>query len=43
VVSSEEFAARLGAPGAVPVGRDVQLSAEEVEEWLRVFRGRKRK
>jgi len=43
VVPSEEFAARLGAPESVPAGRDVALSADEVEEWLRVFRvGRKR-
>jgi predicted RNA-binding protein with PIN domain len=43
VVSSEEFAARLGAPGPAPVGRDVQLSVEEVEEWLRVFRAGRKK
>jgi predicted RNA-binding protein with PIN domain len=43
VVSSDEFAARLGVPKPASVGRDVALSAEEVEEWLRVFRGGKRK
>jgi predicted RNA-binding protein with PIN domain len=37
IVSSEEFATRLGAPEPAPVERDVRLSAEEVEEWLRVF------
>jgi hypothetical protein len=37
VMRAEEFAARLGALQAAPVEQDVQLSAEEVEEWLRVF------
>ena len=37
VVPSEEFAARLGAPTPTVQQQDVQLSAEEVEEWLRVF------
>lgn len=37
VVRSEEFAARLSAPQSVLGERDVQLSAEEIEEWLKVF------
>ncbi len=37
VMRSEEFAAQLSAPQTAPVERDVHLSAEEVEEWLRVF------
>jgi uncharacterized protein len=37
VARSEEFAARLSAPRSVPAGQDVKLSAEEIEEWLKVF------
>ena len=37
VMRSEEFAARLRAPRTVQVEEDVHLSAEEVEEWLKVF------
>ena len=43
VMRAEEFAARLGAPQAAPVDQDVQLSAEEVEEWLKVFKGRSKR
>jgi predicted RNA-binding protein with PIN domain len=42
VVRAEEFAARLSEPQPVPAGRDVQLSVEEVEEWLSVFEGKKK-
>jgi predicted RNA-binding protein with PIN domain len=41
-VRAEEFAARLSEPQPVPAGRDVQLSVEEVEEWLSVFEGKKK-
>lgn len=38
VVRSEEFAAQLSASRAAEVEqRDVHLSTEEVEEWLKVF------
>jgi predicted RNA-binding protein with PIN domain len=38
VMRSEEFAAQLSASRAAEVEqRDVQLSTEEVEEWLKVF------
>lgn len=41
VVRSDEFAAQLGvkveAKAKVEVKADVRLSAQEVEEWLRVF------
>ena len=38
VIRSEEFAARLNAPQPADAGeRDAHLSAEEIEEWLRVF------
>lgn len=38
VMRSEEFAAQLSAPRAAEVEqRDVHLSTEEVEEWLKVF------
>jgi len=38
VMRSEEFVARLETPHpADDAGKDVHLSAEEVEEWLRVF------
>jgi predicted RNA-binding protein with PIN domain len=37
VIRSEKFAARLSAPRPIFAGRDVQLSTEEVEEWLKVF------
>jgi len=40
VVRSEEFAAQLSAPQIAPVEKDVRLSAEEVEEWLKVFGSR---
>jgi len=39
-VRSEEFAAQLSAPQTAPVEKDVRLSAEEVEEWLKVFGSR---
>ena len=41
VVRSDEFAAQLSAPPIAPEEKDVQLSAEEVEEWLKVFGGRR--
>jgi predicted RNA-binding protein with PIN domain len=39
VMRAEEFAARLSAAHVAPaeVDQDVHLSAEEVDEWLRVF------
>jgi predicted RNA-binding protein with PIN domain len=40
VVRSDEFAAQLSAPQTAPAEEDVQLSAEEVEEWLKVFGSR---
>jgi predicted RNA-binding protein with PIN domain len=40
VVRSDEFAAQLSAPQTAPVEKDVRLSAEEVEEWLKVFGSR---
>lgn len=43
VMRSEEFVAHLRAPRTAVVEQDVQLSAEEVEEWLRVFEGRDKK
>jgi predicted RNA-binding protein with PIN domain len=42
VMRSEEFAPQLSMPHTVDgggKGKDVHLSAEEVEEWLEVFRG----
>jgi predicted RNA-binding protein with PIN domain len=38
VVRSEEFVTRLSASQSVPDEWDVQLSAEEIEEWLQVFK-----
>lgn len=40
VMRSEEFASQLSAERTVEPGRDAHLSAEEIEEWLRVFGGR---
>jgi len=40
VMRSEEFASQLSAERTVEAGRDAHLSAEEIEEWLRVFGGR---
>ena len=40
VVGSDEFAAQLSAPQTAPAEEDVRISAEEVEEWLKVFGGR---
>jgi predicted RNA-binding protein with PIN domain len=42
VMRAEEFAAQLSAAQAAPaeVDQDVYLSAEEVDEWLQVFKGR---
>ncbi len=37
VVRSEEFAARLEPRQETSVEKDAHLSAEEIEEWLRVF------
>jgi len=37
VTRSEEFAAQLNVSRTVEVEPDVHLSAEEVEEWLKVF------
>jgi predicted RNA-binding protein with PIN domain len=42
VMRSGKFAAKLKAPQTASVEQDVHLSAEEVEEWLKVFRGSKR-
>ena len=39
MMRSEEFAAQLRAPRAASVEQDVHLSEEEVEEWLKVFKG----
>ncbi len=40
VKRSEEFAAHLSAPRPVDGGgKDVHLSVEEVEEWLKMFEG----
>jgi predicted RNA-binding protein with PIN domain len=39
VMRSGRFAAQLGEPQTASVEQDVHLSAEEVEEWLKVFRG----
>jgi len=39
VMRSEEFVARSKSPRTDDVEEDVHLSAEEVEEWLRVFGG----
>ena len=36
---SEEFAAQLSTPQTAAAEQDVHLSAEEVEEWLKVFGG----
>lgn len=38
VVRSDEFAAQLEAPSVDSAERDVRLSSEEVEEWLRLFK-----
>jgi len=50
VMRSEEFAARLKAQSKVEevdmergAARDTYLSPEEVEEWLRVFKGKSRR
>jgi len=40
VMRSEEFASQLSTPRTVEPERDAHLSAEEIEEWLRVFGGR---
>jgi predicted RNA-binding protein with PIN domain len=42
VMRAEEFAAQLSADQAAPaeVDQDVHLSAEEVDEWLQVFKDR---
>jgi len=40
VVRSDEFAAQLSAPQTAPAEKDVRLSTEEVEEWLKVFGSR---
>jgi predicted RNA-binding protein with PIN domain len=40
VVCSDKFADQLSAPQTAPVEKDVRLSAEEVEEWLKVFGSR---
>jgi predicted RNA-binding protein with PIN domain len=39
VMRSERFAAQLGGPQTASTEQDVHLSAEEVEEWLKVFEG----
>ena len=43
VMRAEEFTAHLGAPQTTPMEQDMQLSAEEVEEWLKVFKGRSKR
>jgi len=39
VIRSEEFAGQLNVSRPAQVERDANLSAEEIEEWLRIFEG----